>query len=60
MESLQNPHRAPGRIGVCFFGRQCPGAQNVVLGVFDFLKERAPGGELQSCAQRREIYRFAC
>lgn len=35
---------APGlTIGICFCGRQCPGAHNVIAGVARFLRERVPG-----------------
>jgi pyrophosphate--fructose-6-phosphate 1-phosphotransferase len=46
VEVMNNPQRGADRLGVVFFGRQCPGAHNVVAGVLDFLKQRTAGGKL--------------
>jgi diphosphate--fructose-6-phosphate 1-phosphotransferase len=41
-----SPCTTPLKIGVVFSGRQCPGAHNVVGGLFRYLQQRAPGSTL--------------
>ena len=42
----QKPNSSPLRVGIVFCGRQCPGANNVVAGLFDYLKAGNANNEL--------------